>query len=208
MTSDSKSTEPSLGELKPQLIKMALELGPLVVFFLTNARFDIFVGTAFFMVAMVVSLVLSWLLLKRVAVMPLVTGILVLVFGGLTLAFHDETFIKLKPTIINTMFGVTLLGGLVFGRSLLRYVFGDVYKLQPAGWTILTWRWGLFFLALAVLNEVIWRTQSTDFWVAFKVWVNMPLTILFAAAQLPVLNRYADKPVKPVDAITPIDPLP
>ncbi len=208
MTSDSKPNEPSWDELKPQLIKMALELGPLVVFFLTNASFDIFVGTACFMAAMVVSLILSWLLLKRVAVMPLVTGILVLIFGGLTLAFHDETFIKLKPTIINTMFGVTLLGGLVFGRSLLRYVFGDVYKLQPAGWTILTWRWGLFFLALAVVNEVVWRTQSTDFWVAFKVWANMPLTILFAAAQLPVLNKYADRPVKPVEAITPIDPLP
>ena len=208
MTSDSKPNEPSWDELKPQLIKMALELGPLVVFFLTNASFDIFVGTACFMAAMVVSLILSWLLLKRVAVMPLVTGILVLIFGGLTLAFHDETFIKLKPTIINTMFGVTLLGGLVFGRSLLRYVFGDVYKLQPAGWTILTWRWGLFFLALAVVNEVVWRTQSTDFWVAFKVWANMPLTILFAAAQLPVLNKYADRPAKPVEAITPIDPLP
>jgi len=195
-------------ELRPQLIKLALEIGPLVVFFLVNARADIFVGTAWFMAAMVVALALSWVLLKRIAVMPLVTGVLVLIFGGLTLYFHDDTFIKLKPTIINAMFGSVLLGGLVFGQSLLRYVFGDVYKLKPKGWTILTWRWGLFFFALAVVNEVVWRTQSTDFWVAFKVWANMPLTVIFAAFQLPVLNRYAEERIKPVEAVTPIDPLP
>jgi intracellular septation protein len=195
-------------ELRPQLIKLALEIGPLVVFFLVNARADIFVGTAWFMAAMVVALALSWLLLKRIAVMPLVTGVLVLIFGGLTLYFHDDTFIKLKPTIINAMFGSVLLGGLLFGQSLLRYVFGDVYKLKPRGWTILTWRWGLFFFALAVVNEVVWRTQSTDFWVAFKVWANMPLTVIFAAFQLPVLNRYAEERIKPVEAVTPIDPLP
>ena len=195
-------------ELKPQLIKMALELGPLVVFFIVNARADIFVGTAWFMGAMVLSLALSWLLLKRVALMPLVTGVVVLVFGGLTLWLHDDTFIKMKPTVINALFGAVLLGGMAFRLSLLKYVFGDVYKLRPEGWTILTLRWGLFFFALAILNEVVWRTQSTDFWVAFKVWATMPLTIIFAASQLGVLSRYAPEPVKPVDAITPIDPLP
>ncbi len=195
-------------ELRPQLIKMALEVGPLVVFFIVNARADIFVGTAWFMGAMALSLALSWFLLRRIAVMPLVTGVLVLVFGALTLYFHDDTFIKLKPTIINAMFGTVLLGGLVFGHSLLRYVFGDVYKLKPRGWTILTLRWGLFFFFLAVVNEVVWRTQSTDFWVAFKVWANMPLTVIFAASQLPVLNRYAEARIKPIEAVTPIDPLP
>ncbi len=195
-------------ELKPQLIKMALELGPLVVFFIVNARADIFVGTAWFMGAMVLSLALSWLLLKRVALMPLVTGVVVLVFGGLTLWLHDDTFIKMKPTVINSLFGAVLLGGMAFRLSLLKYVFGDVYKLRPEGWTILTLRWGLFFFFLAVLNEVVWRTQSTDFWVAFKVWATMPLTIVFAALQVPVLTRYAPEPIKPVDAITPIDPLP
>jgi len=195
-------------ELKPQLIKMALELGPLVVFFIVNARADIFVGTAWFMGAMVLSLVLSWLLLKRVALMPLVTGVVVLVFGGLTLWLHDDTFIKMKPTVINALFGAVLLGGMAFRLSLLKYVFGDVYKLRPEGWTILTLRWGLFFFFLAVLNEVGWRTQSTDFWVAFKVCATMPLTSVFAARQVPVLTKYAPEPVKPVDAITPIDPLP
>jgi len=208
MAERAKDDDVNWSELKPQLIKMALELGPLVVFFIANARADIFVGTAWFMGAMVLSLLLSWLLLKRVALMPLVTGVVVLVFGGLTLWLHDDTFIKMKPTIVDSLFGVVLLGGLLFRVSLLRYVFGEVYKLRPEGWTVLTLRWGLFFFFLAALNEVVWRTQSTDFWVAFKVWATMPLTILFAASQLRVLNRYAPEPVKPVEAITPIDPLP
>ena len=205
---EAKEQELNWTELKPQLIKMALELGPLVVFFIVNSRTDIFTGTAWFMAAMVISLVLSWLLLKRVALMPLVTGVVVLIFGGLTLWLHDDTFIKMKPTVINTLFGAVLLGGLLFGQSLLKYVFGDVYKLQPKGWMVLTIRWGLFFFFLAILNEVVWRTQTTDFWVAFKVWATMPLTIVFAAAQLPVLTKYAPEPIKPIDAITPIDPLP
>ena len=208
MADTTKDPEVNWDELRPQLIKMALELGPLVVFFIVNSRADIFVGTAWFMVAMVVSLALSWLLLKKIALMPLVTGVVVLVFGGLTLWLHDDTFIKMKPTIVDSLFGIVLLGRLVFRTSLLKYVFGDVYKLRPEGWTVLTLRWGLFFFFLAVLNELVWRTQSTDFWVAFKVWATMPLTIVFAALQLPVLNKYAPEPVKPVDAITPIDPLP
>ena len=116
--------------------------------------------------------------------------------------------IKMKPTITNTLFGGTLLGGLIFGQSLLRYVFGDVYKLQPEGWTKLTLRWGLFFLFLALVNEVVWRTQSDDFWVAFKVWATMPLTIIFAAFQLPVLTKYAPEPGQPVEVVPPMDPLP
>jgi len=201
-------SETNWDELRPQIIKLVLEIGPLVVFFLTNARFEIYVGTAAFMAAMVISLTLSWILLKRVAIMPLVSGVLVLVFGGITLLLHDDTFIKIKPTVINALFGFALVGGLLFKNSLLRYVFGDVYKLEDEGWRILTWRWGLFFLVLAVVNEVVWRTQTTDFWVAFKVWANMPITVIFAASQLPVLNKYALKPVKPIEAITPVDPGP
>jgi intracellular septation protein len=196
-------------QLKPQATKLVLELGPLIIFYIANARADIFVATAWFMASMVVSLLLSWLLLHKVAVMPLVTGIVVLVFGGLTLWLKDDTFIKMKPTIVNALFAVALLGGLIFKQSLLRYVFGEVYKLKPQGWSILTWRWGLFFLFLAVLNEVVWRgadayiadpKQATDLWVAFKVWATMPITIIFTLFQLPLLTKYAP------DAETPAAP--
>jgi intracellular septation protein len=191
MTEDAKSAEVNWDELRPQLIKIALELGPLIVFFFVNANADIFAATAWFMGAMAVSLLLSWLLLKRIAVMPLVTGVVVLVFGSLTLLLQDATFIKMKPTIVNVLFGATLLGGLLMGQSLLKYVFGDVYKLKPEGWTVLTVRWGLFFFLLAGLNEIVWRFFDTDFWVNFKVWGIMPLTIVFSMLQLPVLTKYA-----------------
>lgn len=198
--SEDRSEEVKWDELRPQLIKLALELGPLIVFFVVNSRADIFSATAWFMGAMVVSLALSWLLLRRIAVMPLVTGVVVLIFGGLTLWLQDDTFIKMKPTIVNMLFGGTLLGGLLFGQSLLRYVFGDVYKLKPQGWLVLTVRWGLFFFALALLNELIWRNFDTDTWVAFKVWGIMPLTIVFSMFQLPVLKRYAPDSEPAADA--------
>jgi intracellular septation protein len=201
--SDNKAVaaEPELSwdELRPQITKLVLELGPLVVFFIVNARADIFAATAWFMGAMVISLLGAWLLLRKVAVMPLVTGVVVLVFGGLTLWLKDDTFIKMKPTITNLLFSGVLLGGLMFGQSLLKYVFGDVYKLLPRGWYLLTLRWGLFFLALAVVNEILWRNFSTDVWVAFKVWGIMPLTIIFSVLQLPTLTKYAP-PAEPVTA--------
>jgi intracellular septation protein len=196
---ETKAEQVNWEELRPQLIKIALELGPLVVFFIANANADIFAATAWFMGAMVVSLALSWFILKRVAVMPLVTGVVVLIFGGLTLYLQDDTFIKMKPTIVNSLFGAVLLGGLVFGQSLLRYVFGDVYKLKPQGWLVLTLRWGLFFFVLAALNEIIWRSFDTNTWVAFKVWGIMPLTIVFSMFQLPVLSKYAPDPVEPAE---------
>jgi intracellular septation protein len=125
-----------------------------------------------------------------VPLMPLITGVFVIVFGGLTLWLHNDLFIKMKPTIVNTLFGVILLGGLVFGQSLLRYVFGEVFRLRDEGWKILTFRWALFFLFLAVLNEVVWRNFSTDFWVSFKVFGLMPLTMVFAFLQLGLLKRF------------------
>ena len=191
MANDIKMSEEKSESLKPQFIKLGLELGPLMIFFIVNARADIFAATAWFMGAMIISLTLSWLILKRVAIMPLVTGVVVLVFGGLTLYLQDDTFIKMKPTIVNVMFGSVLLGGMLFGQSLLKYVFGDVYKLKPGGWSALTLRWGLFFFVLAIINEVVWRNFSTDFWVAFKVWGIMPLTIVFSLFQLPLLTKFA-----------------
>ncbi len=208
MTEATKDPEINWSELRPQIIKIALELGPLLVFFFTNANYDIFTATAWFMGAMVVSLVLSWLLLKKVAVMPLVTGVVVLIFGTLTLVLKDDTFIKMKPTIVNSLFGFTLLGGLLFGQSLLKYVFGEVYKLKPEGWRALTINWGLFFIFLAVANEVVWRLFDTDFWVAFKVWAIMPITVVFSMLQLPLLTKYAPDPEQPIDPIPPMDPLP
>jgi len=191
-------------------LKMTLELGPLVVFFMANKYGDdlaqsfpiladlggkIFVGTALFMVAMVISLIASRILMGTLPVMPLVTGFFVLVFGGLTLYLQNETFIKMKPTIVNLIFATVLMGGLVFGKSLLAYVFDSAFKLDDAGWKKLTLRWGVFFIVLAVLNEIVWRNFSTDFWVAFKVWGTMPLSIIFMMAQLPLLKAHSTEPL-------------
>ncbi len=137
------------------------------------------------------ALAVSFALTRRLPIMPLVTGIVVLIFGGLTLALQDETFIKMKPTIVNVLFGSTLLGGLLFGRSLLGYVFDSVFRLDDEGWRKLTFRWGIFFFVLAVLNEIVWRNFSDDVWVNFKVFGIMPLTIVFTLAQMPLIQRHA-----------------
>lgn len=182
-------------------LKLGLELGPLLVFFFANGRFGIFAATGAFMAAMAVALVASWLINRRLAIMPLVTGIVVAIFGTLTLVLHDDTFIKMKPTIVNCLFGGALLGGLLFGKTLLGYVFDGAFHLDDAGWRKLTIRWGLFFFLLAILNEVIWRTQTTEFWVAFKVWGIMPLTVAFSIAQLPLLSRHAvEQPAGPKES--------
>lgn len=180
--------DPKRKELHP-LLKLALELGPLGCFFIANARGDIFLATGTFMAATAIALAVAYSLTRRLPLMPVVTGIIVLVFGSLTLYLHDETFIKMKPTIVNALFGGVLLGGLAFGRPLLGYVFDSVFRLTDAGWRSLTLRWGLFFIALAILNEVVWRLTSTDLWVKFKVFGIMPLTIIFTLAQLPLINR-------------------
>jgi intracellular septation protein len=181
---------------KPQLnplLKLALDLGPLVLFFIANGRFGIFGATGVFMAATVVALAAGYALTRHVPVMPLVSAIVVLIFGGLTLYLQDETFIKIKPTIIYILFGAILLGGQMMGKPLLAMVFDQVFHLNPEGWRKLTIRWAVFFFALAVLNEIVWRTQTTDAWVAFKVFGFMPLTFIFAAAQYPLLQKYAVK---------------
>jgi intracellular septation protein len=176
------------------LLRLALEAGPLAAFFGVNARAGIFPATAAFMVAIVVSLVASRLLEKRFPVLPLVTAVFVLVFGGLTLVLQDELFIKLKPTLVNALFGAILLVGLALGRPLLKPLFGTALTLDEAGWRTLTLRWGLFFFLLAALNEVVWRSVSTDTWVSFKVFGIMPLTLVFAIAQTPLITRHAPRP--------------
>ena len=173
--------------------KLALDLGPLILFFIANARWGIFVGTALFMVAVLVALAVSYALTRHLPLMAIVSGVVVSVFGALTLLLQDETFIKLKPTIIYVLFGAILIGGLMLGKSLLAMVFDTVFDLDDGGWRKLTLRWGLFFFALAALNEIVWRTQSTDFWVSFKVFAILPLTLAFGALQYPLLMRHARK---------------
>ena len=175
---------------RKQAIKLVVELGPLVVFFVANARLNIFYGTGMFMVATLLALLASRALLGRIPTMPLVSGFFVLVFGGLTLWLHDDQFIKLKPTIVNGLFSIILFAGLATGRTFLKVVFGDVFRLTEDGWRKLTARWGLFFLFLAALNEVVWRTSSTDFWISFKVFGIMPITMAFAIAQVGLLKRH------------------
>ncbi|RUP08375.1 septation protein A [Hyphomicrobium sp.] len=179
---------------RKQLIKLVVELGPLIVFFIVNSRFGIFAGTGAFMVATVIALGASRALLGRIATMPLVTGVFVLVFGGLTLWLQDDHFIKIKPTIVNGLFAAILIAGLISGRLFLKIVFGDVMRLSEEGWRILTLRWALFFVFLSILNEVMWRFFSTDTWVAFKVFGIMPITFVFALAQIGLLKKYEPAP--------------
>lgn len=178
---------------RAQLLKLALEVAPIVVFFVVNGYSDIFWGTGAFMVATAISLVVSRSVLGRIPVMPLVSGIFVLAFGALTLILQDALFIKLKPTIVNALFSIILFGGLLVGQPLLRHLMGDMFQLTNRGWTVLTFRWACFFAFLAGLNEIVWRNFSESFWISFKLWGVMPLTMIFALAQLGVLKRYAEQ---------------
>ena len=181
------------GQAENPMLKLALEMGPLAVFFFANYKYGIRIATGALMAGVLVALVLSYTLRGRVPVMPLVTAAAVLIFGGLTFYFDDDLFIKLKPTIVNALFGTILLGGLALGKPLLPLAFDSMLHLDDAGWRKLTFRWGLFFFALAALNEVVWRTQTSDFWVSFKVFGTMPLTLLFTFLQVPLIMRHEVK---------------
>ena len=174
------------------LPKLAIELGPLLVFFGINAAAGIYAGTAAFMIATLVSLAVARFRYNKLPVMPLVSGAIVLVFGGLTLYLRDDTFIKLKPTIVYSMFAVLLAAGFLMRKPMLELLLGPVFNLTEEGWRKLTLRWALFFIAMAVLNELVWRNVSTDAWVSFKAFGFLPLTFLFALAQVPLMQRHGE----------------
>jgi intracellular septation protein len=170
--------------------RILVEWGPLIAFFIANAKGGIFWGTGVFMAATAIALTVSWTFTRKLATVPLIGAGFVAVFGALTLWLQDDTFIKVKVTLVNALFGTILLTGLYFRKHFLKLVLGEALKMDDEGWRILTLRWGLFFFALAGLNEIVWRTVSTDLWVNFKVFGILPLTLLFAISQAPLMNRH------------------
>ena len=182
----SFTSSPKMG----QGTKLLIEMGPLVAFFIANWKAGIFWGTGIFMAATVVSLIASWVLTRKIAMVPLVSAVFVAIFGALTLWLHSDLFIKVKVTLINALFGVVLLGGVAMGRSYLKLIMGEAVKLTEQAWRTLSIRWGVFFLFLALLNEIVWRSVSTDTWVNFKVFGLLPLTLLFAFANAPFMSKH------------------
>lgn len=173
-------------------LKLLLDIGPLVVFFAAYFKGNIYVATGAFMAATVTAIAIYWFKVRHIPMSQIITLVIVLVFGGLTLALDDPRFIKMKPTMIYVLFAAILFGGLATGRSLLKVVFEAAFPpLTEAGWRILTLRWAIFFAVLAVLNEAIWRNFSEEFWVSFKLFGFLPLTMVFAMAQIGVMNRHA-----------------
>jgi intracellular septation protein len=176
---------------EPKWLSPTVDYGPLIVFFVAYFLGGLLTATAALMAATAAALVLSLAVRRKVPLLPVITAAIVGVFGGLTLWLEDETFIKMKPTIIQALFAVVLLGGLAFNRPLLKPLLGAALPpMDDAGWRRLTFRYALFFVAMAILNEVIWRTQSTDFWVTFKVFGIVGLTLLFGLAQMPLISRH------------------
>jgi intracellular septation protein len=192
--------KPSRKTLNP-IVKFALELGPLALFFIVYSHVGIFAATGILMASVVVTLGVSYAMLKRIPIMPLITAVIVLIFGSLTLVLHDETLIKIKPTALYILFAAALFVGLWLKKPLLKILFDGALHVTEEGWRRLTWRWAFFFLALAVLNEIVWRgtarylpaTEATDAWVKFKTFGFLPLTLLFALSQAPLIMKYESK---------------
>ena len=172
------------------LYKLLIDIGPLAVFFIFYTRSGLQASILPFMVATVIAVLFSYILEKKIPIMPTVGAAIVLLFGGLTIYFDNDVFFKMKPTIINVLFAVILYGGILINKPLLKYLLGAALKLEEAGWKILTQRWIGFFIALAVLNEIVWRTQSTDIWVNFKVFGILPITFVFTMTQFPLIKKY------------------
>lgn len=176
--------------MNAQLRRMLLDLGPLIAFFLAFQFFGIYVATGTFMVLVMVSLAVGYWRERKLSPIALFTAVIVLVFGGLTLWLKNDTFVKMKPTVIYATFCAVLLGGLAFNRLFIKYALSFEFEMPESAWRTLTWRWGLFFLGLAMLNEIVWRNFTTGQWVTFKVWITMPLVFLFGLAQAPMLMRH------------------
>ena len=187
--SQTSSGAASKAELPP-LQRLLTEAGPLLLFFGVNAKWGIFAATAAYMASAALAMAYTYWRIRRLPLMPIIALVFVLLFGGLTLWLHDETFIKVKVTLVNLLFGAVLLVGLAFNRLFLKLLMGEAMRLTDEGWRKLTLRWGLFFLFLAGLNEVVWRSLSTDAWVNFKVFGLLPLTFAFAIAQAPLMMRH------------------
>ncbi|MBB4305198.1 intracellular septation protein [Rhodobium orientis] len=182
--------------------KFLLDFGPLVAFFATYFTVDpvtvggevykpIVVAGVVLALLTVITLTISYVRYRHIPTMPLVSGVLVVVFVVLTVIFNDDTFIKIKPTIVYCLFAAALLGGLALGKPLLRKLFDGAFQLDEKGWRILTLRWGLFFIVMAVVNEFVWRNFSEESWVAFKTFGFLPITVLFAFSQMPLMSRHA-----------------
>ena len=180
-------------EEKKSIIKSLIEVIPLILFFIANAKYGIIVATKIFVITTLIALVVSYLHLKKVSTPLLITSFLVLIFGGLTIFFKDPTFIKLKPTIVYLLFSSFLFLGLKLKKNFLKIYLSSLIKLNNLGWDILTKRWSLFFFTMAILNEIIWRNFSTDFWVSFKVFGFLPLTIIFMMLQNGLMKEHSIK---------------
>ena len=176
--------------MNPQIRRLALDLGPLLIFFAGFKYLGIFGATAAFMVAVLTALAIGYVLERKLSPMPLFTAVLVVIFGGLTLYLKNDAFIKMKPSVLYGFFGAVLLGGLRFNRLFIKYVFAQAFELDEGGWKKLTIRWGIFFLSLAAINEAVWRSTSTANWVSFKVWGIIPLIFLFALAQTRLVIKH------------------
>ncbi len=172
------------------IYKLIIDIGPLAVFFIFYSRSGLQASILPFMLATIIAVLFSYILEKKIPLMPTVGAAIVLIFGGLTIYFDNEVFFKMKPTIINLVFAVILYGGILINKPLLKYLLGAALKLEENGWKILTQRWIGFFIALAILNEIIWRTQSTDIWVNFKVFGILPITFIFTMTQFPLIKKY------------------
>ena len=175
--------------MKP-VYKILIDIGPLAVFFIFYTRSGLQASILPLMIATVIAVLFSYILEKKIPIMPTVGAGIVLIFGGLTIYFDNEVFIKMKPTIINLVFAGILYGGMLIKKPLLKILLGAALKLEEEGWRILTYRWIGFFIALAILNEIVWRTQSTDIWVNFKVFAILPITFIFTMTQFPLIKKY------------------